>query len=442
MSGTPTRKLRFWMCTALVVGNMIGSGVFMLPASLAPHGWNSVLGWLFTACGGLLLACVFAGLSRALPQAGGPYAYARQAFGEAPAFLMAWGYWVSMWVGNAAIATGAVSYLSVFFPAIAEVRGLHALVSCALIWMLTAVSCLGVREAGGLQVVTTVLKLLPLAATVVLAGFILLDEGAARVTPLHASDLSLSGMTAAATLTLWAMLGLESATLPADKVEDPGRTIARATLVGTAVTALVYLVACSAVVLLLPAGALGRSQAPFADFIGAAWGPGAGRAVALFAAISALGTLNGFILLQGELAHAMARQGVFPSLLARESRRKTPAVALVISSALLTGVVLLNYDKSLAEVFTFIILLATATNLVPYLSSALAVPGLMWRGRLRFSRPLLAASVLAALYSVWMLYGSGVEALLWGSVLMAAGLPVYALVRRRQATAAAAGSAV
>jgi basic amino acid/polyamine antiporter, APA family len=432
MSAAPARKLGLWMCTALVVGNMIGSGVYMLPASLAPHGWNSVLGWLFTAAGGLLLAAVFAGLSHALPEEGGPYAYARLAFGDGPAFLMAWGYWVSMWVGNAAIATGSVSYLSVLVPAIGEVRGLHLLVSCGFVWLLTAVNCLGVREAGRLQLVTTALKLLPLAATLVLAALLLFREGPARLAPLRPSELSLGGTTAAAALTLWAMLGLESATVPADKVQAPERTIARATLVGTALTALVYLLACSAVVLLLPADPLSRSAAPFADFIGASWGAGAARALALFAAISGLGTLNGFILLQGSLAHAMARQGVFPALLARESSRQTPVAALVVSSVLLTGVLLLNYGKGMAEVFTFIVLLATATNLVPYLSSALAALRLMQRGQLRASRALGAAAVLAALYSVWMLYGSGLEALLWGLALMAAGWPVYALARRHR----------
>ncbi|MCI0573488.1 MAG: amino acid permease [Myxococcaceae bacterium] len=440
MSDSQAKKLGPWMCTALVVGNMIGSGVFMLPASLAPHGWNSVLGWLFTAGGGLLLAFVFASLARALPQAGGPFAYTRLAFGDGPAFLMAWGYWIALWVGNAAVVTGSVSYVSVLFPVIAEVPGMHALVSCAVIWVLTTINCLGVREAGKVQLVTTVLKLVPLVATIVLAAYILLDEGTVRVAPLRVSELSLGGVTAAATLTLWAMLGLESATVPADKVADPGRTIARATLWGTAVTAGIYLVACSAVVLLMPTESLANSQAPFADLIGASLGPWAAKALALFAAISGFGALNGFILLQGELAHVMAKQGVFPAVFARESRQKTPAISLIVSSALLTVVVMLNYGKGMVATFNFIILLATATNLVPYLTSSLGALRLMQRGQLARSRALMVASVLAALYSLWTLYGSGTEALLWGAVLMAAGWPVYWLVRR-QAMAAGQASA-
>ncbi|MCI0670072.1 MAG: amino acid permease, partial [Myxococcaceae bacterium] len=161
---------------------------------------------------------------------------------------------------------------------------------------------------------------------------------------------------------------------------------------------------------------------------------------ALFAAISGFGALNGFILLQGELAHVMAKQGVFPAVFARESRQKTPAISLIVSSALLTVVVMLNYGKGMVATFNFIILLATATNLVPYLTSSLGALRLMQRGQLARSRALMVASVLAALYSLWTLYGSGTEALLWGAVLMAAGWPVYWLVRR-QAMAAGQASA-
>src|SRR5262245_27570493 len=117
------RQLGFWMCLALVVGNMIGSGIFLLPSSLAPYGLNSILGWLMTAVGALMLAIVFAQLSRVYPQAGGPYVYPRVAFGECAGYLMAWGYWMSVWVGNAAIAIGTVAYLAELVPVIKSTVG-------------------------------------------------------------------------------------------------------------------------------------------------------------------------------------------------------------------------------------------------------------------------------------------------------------------------------
>src|ERR1700722_18959777 len=159
------------MCVALVVGNSIGSGVFLLPASLAPFGLNSVLAWAFTACGAILLAIVFARLSRAYPAAGGPYAYVRLAFGPFTAFIMAWVYWISIWVGNAAIATGAVSYLSPLMPWIATVPGASAMVTLLFLWLLTFVNCYGIKAAGWVQGVTTVLKILPLVAISALGLF-------------------------------------------------------------------------------------------------------------------------------------------------------------------------------------------------------------------------------------------------------------------------------
>jgi len=158
-----SRLLGPWMCTALVVGNIIGSGVFLLPAALSPYGLaNSTSAWLFTASGAVILACVLAGLSRGLPGAAGPHAYARTAFGELPAFLIIWGYWISVWAGNAAIATGSVSYLAELFPVISERPGAAPLVTVSAVWLLTDVNVLGARAAGGVQVVTTVMKLLPL----------------------------------------------------------------------------------------------------------------------------------------------------------------------------------------------------------------------------------------------------------------------------------------
>ncbi|MBW8860070.1 MAG: amino acid permease, partial [Caulobacter sp.] len=186
---TAPRALGFWMCTALVVGNMIGSGVFMLPASLAPYGWNAVFGWLLTIGGALALAFVFAGLAREFPKAGGPYAYTQEAFGPLVGFMVAWSYWISLWVGNAAIATGAISYLSAIFPAIARVPGMHLLITLGAVWLLVGVNIAGARLAGGVQVATTVLKLLPLAAVAGLAFWVIGRDRGASLTPFHAADI-------------------------------------------------------------------------------------------------------------------------------------------------------------------------------------------------------------------------------------------------------------
>lgn len=305
------------MCTALVVGNMIGTGVFLLPASLAPLGWNAIIGWVLTIAGGLCLAFVFAALARRYPKAGGPYAYTLEAFGPAVAFMVAWSYWISMWVGNAAIATGAVSYLSVFFPSIADVTGVHAVVTLSAIWLLIWINTRGTVLAGGVQLVTTILKILPLVFVVGIGIFVVMSEGLSVVTPFEVGKLEISGITAAATLTLWGLLGLESATVPAGTVKDPEKTIPRATMLGMVIAGIIYLLVFSSVLLLMPPDDIANSNAPFAVFIGKFMNASMGSVIALFAVISGLGALNGWILLMGELPNAMAKSGVFPKWMAK-----------------------------------------------------------------------------------------------------------------------------
>src|SRR5271170_1894139 len=351
-----SQLLGFWMCAALVVGNSIGSGVFLLPASLAPYGLNSVIAWMFTACGAILLAIVFARLSRAFPAAGGPYAYVHLAFGAFPAFIVAWGYWISIWVGNAAIATGAVSYLSPLLPWVVSVPGASAAVTLFVLWLLTFVNWYGIRASGWVQSVTTLLKVLPLLAVAALGLFTVRSTSVAAA----GIPLSLSGTTAAATLTLWALLGLESATIPADKVRDPSRVIPVATLLGAVITALICILACTTVLLLVPPQTLAQSNAPFVDLATQYWGSAAGKLLAVFAAISGFGALNGWILLQGELPNVMAKNGEFPRIFAKDSPRLTPTFALIFSSGLVSILILLNYQESMAKVFNFMILLSTA----------------------------------------------------------------------------------
>jgi basic amino acid/polyamine antiporter, APA family len=427
MSAVPRPQLlSSWMCVALVVGNSIGSGVFLLPASLASYGLNSVLAWGFTASGAILLAVVFARLSRAYPAAGGPYAYVRMAFGPLPAFLVAWGYWISIWVGNAAIATAGVSYLSPLLPWIAGVPGASAAITLSIVWLLTFVNWCGIQTSGWVQSITTVLKVLPLLAVAVL-GLLCVRSGRGAAT--FDIPLSINGVTAAATLTLWALLGLESATIPADKVANPDRTIPVATLVGTVATALICAIACTTVLLLVPAATLAKSNAPFVDLAASFWGQGAGTLLAVFAAISAFGALNGWILLQGELPRAMAQRGDFPSIFARESARHTPGFALCFGSALVTLLVLANYQRSMVGLFTFMILLSTTACLVLYTLCSLALLRLQWTGELTGARkgsvPLAVVGILAAAYSLWAIIGAGAEAVAWGAALLLAGVPLY-----------------
>lgn len=416
------------MATALVVGNMIGSGVYMLPASLAPYGWNVIPAWGITIAGSLAIAAVFAGLCRHHPQTGGPYVYVRAAFGTDTAFFIAWVYWISLFVGNGAIAVATVSYLSAFVPVLATNALLSTGITILLVWTMTAVNVSGTRNAGWVQIISTVLKIMPLVAVVIIAAMAAPTGGLSLPDP-HRPEISFAAISTAGTLTLWAFLGLESATVPAGKVADPSRTIPLATFGGTALTGLIYLFACTAVILLLAPDVAAHSAAPFAEVMGRYWGPIAAQVVAAFAMISALGALNGWILLQGEMPAAMAAGGVFPRTLGKMAANGVPIRAHILSSCLVTLVLALNASKTTVNLFTFVALLATTASLVMYVFVAAAA--LKLGGVKRW------VAIAAAIYALWALYGAGAQANLWGAVLIVAGVPVWWMMRGRQAVAAA-----
>src|SRR5688572_6472721 len=424
------RKLGLLMCTALVVGNMIGSGVFLLPASLAPFGGISIIGWLVSAAGAACLALVFARLGQILPRTGGPYAFARAGFGDFAGFLVAWSYWISMWTTDAALAVAFVSYMTVFFPALNSVPLLGAAAALVAIWVLTAVNVLGVRPAGVVQLVTTVLKLLPLIA-IIAVGLFFFDGS--HFQPFNASGRgALPAISATITLTLWAFLGLESGTVPADEVHEPERTIPRATLLGTLIATVVYILGTVAVMGMIEPRILATSTAPFADaarLIVGSWGA---YVIAAGAAISCFGALNGWILLSGQLPFAAARDGLFPAPLARVGGNGAPVNGIIISSIIGSALVALNYTRGLVGAFTFMILLATLATLIPYLFSSMAV--LLVRGGTsrahRAGAGIFVVAVLAFVYGMWAIAGSGRDAVFWGFLLVIAGLPLYVLMVR------------
>lgn len=425
-TSVPPRQLGIWMCLALVVGNMIGSGIFLLPANLAPYGLNAIFGWVITIGGALCLATVFAALAKAMPEATGPYDYVARSLGEPPAFFVMWSYWISTWVTNAAISIAAVSYLSSLAPEAFASPGVSALAAAGFVAFFTIVACTGARVSGSVQIVTSILKILPLIAAMGIA-IIVIGQGdrPAEFAPMPVSP---GGIAATAALTLWAMLGFECATVPASRVCDPERTIPRATLIGTLVVGLIYLAASSAVFLLLPAEVAAKSAAPFADLVGSFWGSGAATLVVYFAAISCLGALNGWVLMQGEVPLALARRGVFPAWFGKVNARGMPVQAQIAGSSLSIALIAANYTRGLTELFAFMALLATVATLVLYFLAGISALRMMALGQLKRG-VLLLVTVVGTGFALWTFYGAGAEATLWGLALLATGIPVWWLMR-------------
>lgn len=423
-----SRPLGFWTCTALIVGNTIGIGIFVIPAALAPYGLNAVTGWVGTIAGCVLLACVFAGLARAFPGDDGPYAYTKRALGEGPAFLVLWCYWVATCVTNAAIAIGIVGYLSIFLPILTEHRWLAAHVALSFVWTVVLINLRGMRTVGWMQIATTILKLAPQLAIIVLGAWLLLTSPEIYTANPPPNPASLKEVIAASTIALFAMLGIECAMVPASKVIDPARTIPRATIAGTLVVGFVYLCVSIVPMLLIPQAELAGADAPFANLFAKFLGAGYGELLAIFVIVSGLGALNGWTLMVGELTQNFAKHGRLPASLAVENAHASPARAFILTGFVASAMLIVNYNESMADAFVFLSVIVTAANLPLYAGCSLAVV-VLWRRRVgRIGRRELMwflAAALSMTYCIWVFIGIGARSLLWAIALGACGAPVY-----------------
>lgn len=420
-------KIGLFPATSLVLGNMIGSGIFLLPAALADYGGISIVGWIISALAGLVLAKVFSELGKMFPETGGPYTFAKKGFGDFPAFLVAWGYWIAIIATNAAITVTMLSYLSVFFPILNSNPLISVLTGLGTIWLLTYINSRGVRDASWIQLITTVLKLVPL--------FLIAIVGLFFVEISHFQPFNISGksdlyaIVTTTTLTLFAFLGIESATIPADNIKDKEKTIPRATMIGTWVAIIAYILGSVAVMGIIPPEQLAVSEAPFADAAVVIWGEGARKWVAFGIVISTFGALNGWIMMQGLIPFAAAKHELFPALFNKLNRRKMPGLGLAFSSILVSVLLLMNYSKSLIQAFEFMILLSTLTCLVPYLFAS--ATHLMFALRSGKKWTWIWGSI-AFVFSMFAVVGSGQEIVFYGFLVLMAGIPFYVWLKRKE----------
>ncbi|PTM10262.1 MAG: amino acid permease [Bacteroidetes bacterium] len=428
-----SQKIGLITATSLVVGNMIGSGIFVLPATLARYGSISILGWLFTAAGALILAKIFSNLSKILAnRSGGPYVFAKEGFGDFLGFLVAWGYWISCWVVNAGIAVAIISALTIFFPVLETNSLLAVFLGLAFIWLFTWLNVKGVKASGKFQVVTTVLKLLPLVFVIILGAFFFSLDNFPAFNISQQNDLQ--AFSAVATLTLFAFLGIECATIPAENVKDPEKTVPKATMIGTTIATLVYIFGTVVLFGILPIDQLMTSPAPFAEAGKIIGGEFAGYFVAAGAAISAIGALNGWILIAGQLPMATARDNMFPRVFKKQNDKEAPYLGLIIGSVLSSIIMLMNFSEGLVDQFEFIALLTTLTALIPYffVSAAYVIITINKKVFVHDKLKIVLLSTLGVAYSFWAIYGSGSDTVFYGFLLLLGGVPFYMLMKYNQ----------
>jgi basic amino acid/polyamine antiporter, APA family len=424
------RELGLWAAVAIVVGNCIGSGIFTSASSLAAasNPKASIIAWIITSVGSLLIALSFASLGTALPKTGGPIVYTRAAFGDFAGFLIAWTYWIGAWVGNAAIITAFMLYFTYFVPGAAS--PLYAfLVTSGVLWFFTIINILGVKGAGRVSIVTTVLKVSALIIFVVIATM--------HFNPLMlktVSSANVSGMStlpAAIAIALWAFVGIESATIPAGEIKNPEKNIRKSTIYGTLIAAAVYIIVSIVGMGVLDQATLAGSNAPLADIINAAtggtWG---GNFIALGAIISTLGATSGWILTTARSSFGASQDKLFPTIFGKiHPKYMTPVNSLIISGLAANILLILNYMGTLSEAFNFMLLLATLSFLPAYAFSAAADIVLLKNHSSDFNLfSFLKNSFFALLafgYSMYAIYGTGAKVVMYGFILMLGGIPIY-----------------
>jgi len=427
-------KLGLWTSTSLVVGNMIGAGIFLMPAAMASFGGIGLLGWVFSAIGSFLLAKVFSNLSRLLPGVnGGPYAYTRSGLGNFAGFVVAWGYCLSCCCACTGITISFVGAMTTFFPALAKNPLMSVITGLAVIWFITWVNTRGVATSGRFQLVTVLLKLVPLLLIGVGGLFFIKME---NFHPFNLTGMpTFSTITTVAAMTMFAFVGLECATIPAGSTENSGKTIARATTLGITIVALIYILSTFSMIGMIPAKALAASTTPFADAADLMYGPWARYLVGGGVAVAALGALNGWTLVLGQVPYAIANDGLFPGIFARTNRKGVPSAGMFISCAIISCLMAMNYTKGLVEQFRFLLLLATMGILVPYLLTSVSYMIIAARQKNAVKGSLAAVFLLglvASAYALWEIIGTGEKSIVYGLLFLVAGVPLYLWIKYKK----------
>lgn len=431
MSTTAPRKMGLTMATMLVAGNMIGTGVFLLPANLATVGSISSVGWVIATAGAIALGLVFARLSQINPQPGGPYAYARDTFGNYVGFVSNYAYWFGNWIGNVAIALVVTGYLSQLWP---WLEGIYPRLgfTLAVIWLLSLANARGARWIGALETGTLLLALIPILS-IAIAGWWWFDAD------MFMAGWNVSGMedsaaiSRSASIALWAFMGVESAAVSADVIDNPKRNIPLATLLGLALAAVIY-ISCSLVIMgMLPMEALRDSSAPFADVAKLMIGPWGVVVIALCAIFKSIGALGGWMLLVGQSAKAAAEDGLFPRVFCKLNRHGMPGTGLMIVAVLMSGLLLVTSSPTLARQFDQLTNIAVLLTIIPYLFSAGALAATTLerneRGWLRAGCLLTAAAAVA--YCLYALLGADAQLLAYATVAMLFSAALYPFFRKR-----------
>ncbi|BDH44571.1 histidine-histamine antiporter [Salmonella enterica subsp. enterica serovar Choleraesuis] len=429
VSAGTAHKMGLTALTLVTASNMMGSGVFMLPTNLAGVGYISLWGWLFTIIGVIAIALVFAKTSLVTPRTGGIVAYASDAFGPFIGFQTTVCYWISAWVGNVALLVAGVGYLSYFFPILHNpVYG--SITAIVILWAFIVLGSFGAKTAGRAQSFTATCMLIVVLG-VGIVGWFWFEPKLFTEVYNGTGQSNGSAIVSAASIALWGFLGVESAVVSSGQVDNPERTVPRATVYGLLIASVCYVGSCTVIMGLVPHAELVKSAAPFADAARYMFGDMAGNIASAMSIIACFGSISGWLILQSEGPRAGAQQGLFPKVFADTNKHDVPMKGLIISGVLMSIVLLLTASPDLADQFKVVILMSVFASLLPYMYALIALPIIMVSKKLNRGPTFMfycVLTVIGMIYSIFALMGSGSDSIFWGTIMMMVTIPLFSFV--------------
>ena len=431
-----TQKLRLGALIALVVGSMVGGGIFSLPQNIAASAsaGATLIGWLITGVGMLTLAFVFQTLANRKPELdGGVYAYAKAGFGDYMGFSSAWGYWISAWIGNVSYMVLLFSTLGYFFPVFGEGNTLPAVIGASLLlWLLHFLVLRGIKEAAFINTVTTIAKMLPLALFIVIAAIafkldVFTSDFWGRGNPELGSVMD--QVRNMMLVTVWVFIGIEGASIFSARAEKRS-DVGKATVIGfVGVLLLLVLVNILSQGIMAQAELAGLKNPSMAGVLEQVVGPWGAQLISIGLIVSLAGALLSWTLLCAEILFASARDHTMPEFLRKENANHVPANALWLSNGLIQLFLIITLFN--ASTYLSLLYLATSMILVPYFWSSAYAVLLAVRGETyeqangERNKDLLIAGI-STLYAVWLVYAAGVQYLLLSALLYAPGAILFA----------------
>jgi arginine:agmatine antiporter len=429
MAESENKKLGPILATVIVANAMIGSGIYMLPAGLGAVGSISILAWIAAACGAALLGGAMSVLAIVRPQTRGLFSYVREAFGPCAGFVSGVVYWITILIACVAVATAVTGYLSVFIPAVAT-QPYSTVCTVAVIWTLVAVNLAGPRFVASAQSPALILGLAPVLLAAIGGWFFFSKETFVASWNVTGGDF-FSVVPRASVMVFWAFLGFEGAIILSTRVRNPARDVPIATLGGIVIATAIYMAACAALMGILPADALAKSSAPFADGAGAMLGAATAGFIALCAVIKASATLGGNILLAGETGECESVLGHMKPHLRDRQTHKLSIPTLILTGVVLSAIAILSASPTLARQFTIVTNVVVVLAMLDYaaFSAALFPLSRSLSPMRRFWARMLGAAGMA--FCAAIIAASDPGLLIWAVLPLAAAMLAFFFFRAR-----------